>query len=137
MADGLELLTQDHRDIEALFTRYRESRDEPSVHEIFDRLARHTEMEEQALYPEIRRIVDDGDDMADRAEAEHATVKALIARAVATPPADLAGLVDQLQHDVAEHVAYEEQQLFPGLRDSGVDAVKLGDALQQARATSR
>jgi hemerythrin superfamily protein len=134
MTDGLDLLTNDHREVEALFERYRTTRDEPLAREIFDRLTTHAQMEAQALYPDVRRIVDGGDDLVDRAEAEHAAVTALVARALTTPPADLAGLVDRLQHEVAEHVAFEERELFPALRDSGVDADKLGDALERARA---
>jgi hemerythrin superfamily protein len=134
MTDGLKLLAQDHGDIEALFARYAASRDEPIAHEIFDRLTAHTAMEEQAFYPEVRRIVDGGDDLADRAQTEHATVTALVVRALATPPSDMVDLVDQLQRDVAQHVAFEEQELFPELYDSGVDAEKLGAALQEARA---
>ena len=134
MADGIELLAEDHREIERLFEHYRSARDDAIAHDILDQLAMHTAIEEQVLYPEIRRIVDGGDDLADRAEAEHAAVKQLVGRALTTPPPDLAGLVEQLRRDVEEHVAYEEQELFPELRESGTDLDALGASLGRARA---
>jgi len=133
MTDGIELLTQDHREIDALLSRYADSGEDALAHEAFDRLAVHAAMEERALDPEVRRIVDDGDDLVDRAEAEHFAVRELIARAIATPPDDFAGLVAQLQGDVRAHVASEEQVLFPALRDSGTDLGALGEALDRAR----
>jgi iron-sulfur cluster repair protein YtfE (RIC family) len=91
------------------------------------------------LYPEIRRLVDGGDDLANEAEAEHAAAKLLIARVYETPPADLHDLIDELRTAIEIHVASEENALFPKLRDAGVDAEALGRKLDAARgeATSR
>jgi hemerythrin superfamily protein len=132
MADGLEFLASQHRDVEQRFAAYRESPSEPAVREICQMLTLHAEIEEKVLYPEVRRIVDDGDDLADEAEAEHALAKTIIARIYDSPPPDLQPVVSELEHVVSAHVGSEESTLFPALREAGTDLEALGDRLATA-----
>jgi hemerythrin superfamily protein len=134
MTDIFESLTRDHRDVEQLFTRYAEGGDDAVAHEICDALTLHSEIEEQVLYPEIRRIIDGGDDLADIAEAEHATVRLLIARIWEAPPVELQPLIDELRGDVERHVASEENELFPQLLAAGANADALGQRVDTVRA---
>src|SRR5689334_2286297 len=127
--DALELLTNDHREIDALFERYGSEPDDQSAHQIFERLALHSAMEHLVLYPEVRRLVDGGDDLIDRAEAEHSAVQELTALALATPPADLHPLVNELAKQVKAHVEFEETQMFPSTAESGADLEHLADAM--------
>jgi hemerythrin superfamily protein len=131
--DLFEALSRDHRDVEHLFDRYAESADDAVAHEICDALTLHAEVEEQVLYPELRRIVDDGDDMANVAEAEHAAMKLLIARIYESPPPDLRPVIDELRRTVEHHVTEEERDLFPRLVDAGADSEALGQKLEAAR----
>ena len=133
MPDAFELLTNDHREIEALFQRYAAESDDQSAHQIFERLAVHSAMEHRVLYPEVRRLVDGGDDLVDRAEAEHSAAQELIASALATPPPDLRPLVNELRNEVRTHVQFEETELFPSTADSGADLEQLGTAMEQVR----
>src|SRR4051812_5352984 len=126
MTDLLEALTRDHREVERLFATYADSGDDAVAHEICDALTLHSEVEEQVLYPEVRRFVDGGDDLANDAEAEHAAVRALIARVYEAPPIDLRPLIDELRKNVDHHVESEERDIFPNLRDAGVDLEALG-----------
>jgi hemerythrin superfamily protein len=134
MNDGLDALEQDHRQIEMLLDRYFRSGEEPVLHELFDAVALHSTIEDQTLYPEARRIADGGDDLVDRAEGEHAAASALIARALGTPPEDLTPLIAELQRELNEHIGFEERELFPLLRECGIDAAALFDAIEKARA---
>lgn len=139
MTDIFDALSRDHRDVAHLFDRYDETADDAVAHEICDALALHAEVEEQVLYPELRRIVDDGDDMANVAEAEHAAMKLLIARIYESPPPDLRPVIDELRRTVEHHVTDEERDLFPRLADAGADAEALGqklDAVSSARTAS-
>lgn len=133
MSDGFEVLRAEHREVTQLFDRYTTSPDDQLARTIFTELTLHTETEEQALYPELRRLVDGGDDLADEAEAEHGAVKALIARAFDSPPPDLGPLVQSIRNDVEAHVQREESEIFPAMRDSGVDAALLAERLENAR----
>ena len=59
--NGFEVLTAQHREVEALFARYAGEPDDATARRICELLTRHTELEERALYPELRRLVDNGD----------------------------------------------------------------------------
>ena len=139
MSDGYEFLTREHRQIEAMFEQYRRQPDDALARRIAEALTLHTEAEEAALYPQLRKYVDGGDDLADEAEYEHATVKSQIARLSEAPPADVAALVRGIEQNVADHVKREEQEIFPAMRESGVDADGLARALErlQGEAPSR
>lgn len=132
MPDGFELLRTEHRHVAELFDRYDETSDEAVARQIFTDFTLHTEAEERAFYPQLRRLVDGGDDMADEAEAENATMKTLIARAYDSPPADLRPLIQSLRADFEQHVTREERELFPAMEEAGVDAGQLGERLQAA-----
>lgn len=132
MADGFEVLSAQHREVERLFDQYGATADDAIAREICEKLTVHTEIEEKALYPEMRRLVDDGDDLADEAEAEHGVAKTIIARVYDSPPDDLRPVIDELQRIVTSHVRSEEDRLFPAMAESGVDAEALAARLDAA-----
>ncbi|MDQ1535340.1 MAG: hypothetical protein QOF28_3101 [Actinomycetota bacterium] len=134
MPDVFVSLAQDHRDVEQQFERYGDSPDDAVAREIGETLTVHSEVEEHVLYPEIRRLVDGGDDLVDDAQAEHAAIATLIARLYDAPPPDLRPLIKELQQQVSRHIASEESELFPLLRDSGADAEALGARAELVRA---
>lgn len=133
--NGFEILTAQHREVEALFGRYSGEPDDATARRICELLTRHTHLEEQALYPELRRLVDNGDDFADQAEAEHALAQTIIAHIYDSPPDDLRPVVEELERTVSAHVRDEEDRLFPAMIEVGVDADKLASKLQAATAT--
>jgi hemerythrin superfamily protein len=133
MADAYELLSEEHRAIQTLFRHYAESGDAVLAHEIIDALRLHDEVEAQALYPEIRRFVDDGDDLAQPAEDEHARMRAGLVDAVAAEGEEQRRMLTALAPAVEEHIGYEERALFPAMREAGVDADALARALEAAR----
>ena len=133
MADGYEFLTREHRNVESMFEQYRRQPDDALARRIAEALTLHTAAEEAALYPQLRKYVDGGDDLASEAEYENATVKSQIARLYEAPPTDLAPLVRQIEQNVADHVRREEQEIFPAMRESGVDADGLARALERAQ----
>jgi len=133
MPDGFELLQADHRAVEQLVARYRQTTDDVTAHDIAEHLTVHSRIEEQVLYPELRRLVDGGDDLADESVDEHAVIASLIARMQDSPPADLRGVVESIAADVGAHVRREEDVVFPAMREAGVDADALGARLEDAR----
>jgi hemerythrin superfamily protein len=133
MSDGYEFLTREHRQVESMFQQYRQQPDDALAHRIAEALTLHTEAEEAALYPQLRKYVDGGDDLAADAEDEHATVKSQIARLYEAPPTDLVALMGEIEQNVADHVRREEQEIFPAMRESGVDGDGLARALERAQ----
>jgi hemerythrin superfamily protein len=133
MADGFEILAGDHRTVERLFETYRHDNEDSIAREICESVSVHARLEEAAFYPVLRRYVDGGDDLADEAEQEHSVVKTLIARIHDSPPDELFDLVTELRHEVERHVEREESELFPQMREAGVDAGLLGAEIEGAR----
>jgi hemerythrin superfamily protein len=129
VVNGFEVLRAQHREVEALFGQYAANPDDAIARQVREKLTQHTQLEERALYPELRRLVDSGDDFADEAEAEHALAQTIIARMYDSPPEDLRPLMQELERVVTAHVRTEEDQLFPAMVESGVDAERLASNL--------
>jgi hemerythrin superfamily protein len=139
MADGFAELEQDHRSIDEQFETFLRDNDEPVVRELAERLTRHSELEETALYPALRRWVDGGDDLADQAQQEHSQIATMVAELYqSVTPERLTDLVTSLRDAVSAHVEFEESELFPAMRESGVDADQVArdlEAGEQKRAS--
>jgi hemerythrin superfamily protein len=142
--DAIELLKHDHRMVEQLFRDYRAAASEGQrrgVVEIAIReLSKHAALEELMVYPLARQVLPDGAAEIDEHLAEHLAVKKTLAALDELKAGDdrTEELMDQLEREVTEHVAEEEGQLMPRLRDA-VDAqalAELGDALDKAKATA-
>ena len=133
--DGFAWLEQDHRDIEEQFQSFLRDNEEPVVRELCEHLTQHSQAEDSALYPTLRRVVDGGDDLADQAEQEHAAMATMVAELYqSTTPERLVDQVSQLREAVSAHVEFEESELFPAMRESGVDAAQLLGDLRDAQA---
>lgn len=132
MADGYAELEQDHRSIEAHFQTLASNTESPVVRELAELLTRHSQLEEAALYPALRRWVDGGDDLADRAQQEHAQIATMVSELYqSVTPERLGELVASLQDVVSGHVAFEESEIFPAMRESGVDAEQVARNLHE------
>jgi iron-sulfur cluster repair protein YtfE (RIC family) len=137
--DALELLTRDHTIVRQLFEGFRAAAPQqldPLARRICKMLRVHTQIEEEIFYPIARRAIGD-DGLIDHAEREHADAKTLILQieSMASDHPSFKATVERLASEVEEHVQEEESQLFPRLRDSGMDLVTLGIALVERRDT--
>ena len=132
MADGYAELEQDHRGIEEQFQILASDTESPVVRDLAELITRHSALEEAALYPALRRWVDGGDDLADRAQQEHSTIATMVAELnQSVTPERLGELVTSLQEVVSGHVAFEESEIFPAMRESGVDAEQVARNLHE------
>ena len=103
-------------------------------------LVRHSEAEEQFLYPTAREKLAGGDETTDHEIAEHRdaeqVMKDLEARTPDDPEFDrlLRTLIDDIRH----HIAEEESDLFPKLRETctGEDLRKLGNMAAAAKVAA-
>ena len=126
MADGYAELEQDHRSIEEKFQTLTSDTESPVVRDLAELLTRHSQLEEAALYPALRRWVDGGDDLADRAQQEHSTIATMVAELYQSVTPERLGKLSASLHDVVStHVAFEESEIFPAMRESGVDAEQM------------
>lgn len=140
--DAVELLTNDHREVEKLFSRYETTTDSEErtriAHEVVHDLAVHGEIEELRFYPRLREVLDDGDRLADEAVDEHVEMKETLNEIDSMTAEDpqLDEKMRELMAEVRHHVQEEERDLFPGIRNalSDEELRDLGAKLDQARS---
>lgn len=137
----IDAIVADHRAVERVFGEIEASGDarmkRDLVEHVIAELVRHSVAEEQYLYPTARKVLPDGDKIADHEIAEHAEVEETmkqLEKADATDP-EFGRLTSKLIADVRHHVEDEEGDLLPRLRaacDSG-ELVALGKKFAQAK----
>jgi hemerythrin superfamily protein len=143
MPNVVDLIEQDHREVEQLFAEFQSSDDPSLAARICDELTRHTHGEDRAVYPIVAERVDDGKSLTDEAEQEHKAARQLIGRIRNTTDRDhLRELMAELEGAIQHHVREEEQEMLPKARHE-LDTATLDDlgarfeeAKQSARASS-
>jgi hemerythrin superfamily protein len=137
MPDATQILMQDHREVENLFTQYEQSKDPSLAETICTELTVHSAVEEKVVYPVLGRDVSGGNGLRSHSEDEHRKVKDLI---LEIEKGGLSGprvpeLMVMLKEAVTEHVEEEETQVFPKMReDLGEDRLqKIGDEVTQTK----
>ncbi|MCP9943657.1 hemerythrin domain-containing protein [Streptomyces somaliensis] len=143
--DVITELTTDHREVEELFTRIEElPLGDPERKRLADQvtmeLVRHAVAEEEYLYPAVREHLPEGGPLADRELEDHAaaerTMKELESCEADDPRFDT--MIVQLMTEIRQHVADEEANLLPRLREvcSQEELEELGEKVRQAKKTA-
>lgn len=122
MKDAFKLLTKDHRKVSSLFRTFKglgstdfESK-KSIISDVTKELSMHASIEEQILYPQVRKVL--GDQLADHSLDEHLDVKKLLYQLENMAPQDnqYDSIVEKLESSVEEHVREEENEIFAKLR---------------------
>ena len=136
--DVLNLLIDDHRVVLGWFAWYEQVPD-PKVRQrvadrIFKALRAHMAGEEEIFYPEAARAIGD-DELVNRALEEHKAARGLVDKLESTRIADRAHaeLMHELRAEIEAHVDEEENELFPKVRESGLERYEIGGALAARR----
>ncbi|WP_426734151.1 hemerythrin domain-containing protein [Myxococcus faecalis] len=115
--DVIDLLIQQHREVDALFLAFRNASDDTSRKELCLQLAEalmlHSTIEERWVYPKATRVV--GDEKIQHAEEEHQEMTKLLGDIVRMRD-DMNAVklkVDALEKVVKRHVADEEKNILP------------------------
>ena len=140
--DAVTLLTQDHREVKALFQEYQELVDHdaadedkhPIAQQICLMLTVHAQIEEEIFYPAANESIKEAD-LVDEATVEHASAKDLISQIESSDPSDelFDAKVKVLGEYIDHHVKEEEGEIFPQARKAKLDLKDLGDQLQQRK----
>jgi len=136
--NALEMLEQDHREVEELFDQFDELDDGAEKEEIARKICMmltvHAQMEEEIFYPAARKATQD-DDLIDEAVVEHASAKKLIAEIEKMEAGDdlFDAKVRVLGEQVKHHVREEEDELFPELDRIDLDLEELGAKLAKRK----
>lgn len=137
-ADVIDLIMQDHREVERLFETLQS---EPDVRAgltpfLVTLLAAHSRAEEAEVYPVARDEAGEGEDVA-HSQEEHLLADRLLAELSECDPfssvyeGKLAEVIDAVTH----HVEEEESTVLPGMRSRLDDArrAELGEAFLRSR----
>jgi len=142
-ADALDMLSLGHDRTRALadeccrFARHACA--EPAMRELAEALCRAINrmaaLEEELFFPAARAVLE-GSSLVDLAELEHATARQIIRQLEAADPSEAryAALLLALAECVERHGRHEQAQLFPRLRESGLDLGELQKRLGQRLA---
>jgi iron-sulfur cluster repair protein YtfE (RIC family) len=123
MADVVTMLEQDHREVEELFEKIKNTNGAVRA-QLVTRLAAdlrlHMKVEESIVYPAIAKQVDDGDDMVEEAKTEHEGARKVLADVEKLSPNEpgFDGALEMLEAGISHHVEEEEDEVFPKLRES-------------------
>lgn len=137
--DAIALLKQDHRTVSALFDEFEKADDEEQsaiAQRVCQLLTVHATIEEEVLYPAAKEAFDDeGDDMVNEAEVEHASCKELIAKieSMSSDDEHFTATVKVLGEYIKHHVKEEENELFPELKKTDLDLKEIGGRLAERK----
>jgi hemerythrin superfamily protein len=119
--NALELLTQQHDEVDELISHIEDSEDAAEKQQLFedlaDKLAAHATIEEKLFYPSV--MTDDTEDQLLEATEEHLAIKRVLADMLAMEVTDdrfdakLVVLKEEVRHHARDE---EEGKLFPKLR---------------------
>jgi hemerythrin superfamily protein len=128
--NALELLKEDHREVEQLFQSFEEA-DGRSRQGIADEAIKaleiHTKIEESLVYPAIREATGE-EDLVDEANEEHHVV-ALLIKELKKMRASAEGYKAKftvMSELVKHHIEEEEKEMFPEAENADVDWEELG-----------
>ncbi len=144
--DAVSFLTAEHREMEDLIDRLKESEDGTErrdlLHNVTAELARHMAIEERVLFPAIREELAPqdpdtfGDEVLEKLE-EHRQLKILLDELTDMDLDDerFSARAEVLLETVEHHHEEEEDDLFPALKDAWSEPRldELGAELQQAK----
>lgn len=116
---ALDLLRADHRHLQSLFERLRQSGDFGERRELFeeirDSLELHADLEERVFYPVFRQNPE-WTEVIEEALEDHRLMSEMILELGAVHDTeDFNDLLDELVESIEDHLFEEEQELFPHL----------------------
>ena len=140
--DALVILRDDHKQVRALFREFEKpSTTKPRkgtiVKKVIELLTVHTYIENEVMYPEVRRMLPDLEDDILESYEEHHVADVLVMELAALKPGDerFEAKTTVLMENVRHHMEEEEQDWFPKVREglSRTQLRELGDKLLEAK----
>ncbi|SIN31448.1 hemerythrin domain-containing protein [Micromonospora cremea] len=134
--DVVDILVADHREVETLFVELETRQGTPEyrrqlVDVVIAELVRHSVAEEAYVYPTARKVLPDGDEIAEHEISEHADAERTMKELESVDPSDprFDELLAHLTSTIRHHVQDEESELFPRLcaATAREELIELGD----------
>jgi hemerythrin superfamily protein len=138
MSDVVDLIVQDHRELQRLFEELRsDPAKRPTLTPVMTTLLfAHSRAEESEVYPRARKM--GGEDDVEHSQEEHLEADQLGERLTGLDPeaAEFGDVLEQLIEAVTHHLEEEEESVLPHLRERlGADELQdLGQRFLAVRA---
>ncbi|MGI8664752.1 MAG: hemerythrin domain-containing protein [Jatrophihabitans sp.] len=142
--DAIVLLKADHKEIKAVFKKFQQAGENATktkgelVSRMIELLTVHTYIENEILYPAVRRLLPDLEDDVLESYEEHHVADLLVTELVALSPdaerfdAKTTVLIENVTH----HIDEEEQDWFPKVR-AGLGRKQLSELGEQLLAAKK
>jgi len=122
--DAIVLLKNDHKEIRRLFAQFHDAGEHAEktkariVGKIIELLTVHTYLENECMYPEVRKLLPDLEDAILESYEEHHVADLLCAELMMLSPSSerFDAKTTVLIENVTHHIAEEEQDWFPKVR---------------------
>ena len=122
--DAIVILKDDHKEVRGLFREFEKStttkaRKGTIVKKVIELLTVHTYIENEVMYPQVRRLLPDLEDDVLESYEEHHVADVLVMELAALKPGDerFEAKTTVLIENVRHHMDEEEQDWFPKVRD--------------------
>jgi hemerythrin superfamily protein len=135
--NAIDLLTQQHQEVSALFKKFEAAEDGRTRRALFDaigtRLAAHDAIEREIFYPACKAALGKESEELGEALVEHGVVEFSIHKAASADAEDLPHCVKVLKDIVEHHVEEEQDELFPKVKKaiSASELLALGEEMEQ------
>jgi len=152
MPSVFDVLASDHEQVKELLSQFEAA---PAASGVNDSLlaarkkmaeilvieeSKHEAIEEMYLWPAVRKLLPDGDELADQAISQEQEGKELLAKLdkLDADNPEFDRLLGEFAKAARDHIVFEETQVWPGLREAmtEAEAADLGDSLEQAKKTA-
>ncbi|MEU7526294.1 hemerythrin domain-containing protein [Saccharothrix sp. NPDC042600] len=139
MPDVVDLIMQDHREVERLFDELKNNPEKrPLLTPVLSAvLTAHSRAEEDSVYPVARDEAGEQEEIQ-HSQEEHVEAETLLAKLIACDPtsAEYDTVLEKLIEGVTHHVEEEESTVLPGMRRALEDSRReeLGEAFAASRA---
>jgi hemerythrin-like domain-containing protein len=122
--DAIVLLKADHKEVQRVFRNFEKAGEDEKtkgqlVKAMIELLTVHTYLENEVMYPEVRRLLPDLEDDVLESYEEHHVADVLCMELYAMQPSDerFDAKTSVLIENVRHHIEEEEQEWFPKVRE--------------------
>ncbi|MFC8044734.1 hemerythrin domain-containing protein [Nocardia sp. NPDC057353] len=143
-SDAIVLLREDHKQIRKLFREFEKAGDDAYatkgrvIDKVIEALTVHTYLENECMYPEVRKLVPELEDDILESYEEHHVADILVFELSLLKPEDerFTAKASVLIENVDHHIDEEEQEWFPKVREAlgRKQLQEIGARMQELRA---
>jgi hemerythrin superfamily protein len=141
--DAIVILRDDHKEVRALFREFEKSttskaRKGAIVKKVIQLLTMHTYIENEVMYPQVRRLLPELEDDVLESYEEHHVADVLVMELSTMKPADerFEAKTTVLIENVRHHMDEEESDWFPKVRE-GLGRAQLSEIGEQLLAAKK